>query len=368
MTAGERIVSTVLNVDDFEPGRYARSRILKQAGYQVLEAGTGSAALESIRDSRPPVVILDVNLPDVSGLEVCRQIKTDPQLSGTMVLQISAQAIRASDWAVALEGGADAYLIEPIDPGVLLATINALLRLAQADRNLKATNDELRRSNEDLARFAYIASHDLQEPLRTITNYSQLLQRRYEKALGPEADTFIGFITGATGRMSALIRDLLVYSQAESNRAAENVSLQDCLKQALEDLQVSINESGATITAGELPVVEGNNEQLRHVFQNLISNAIKYRSPDPPQIAISAARLGSLWRIAVKDNGRGFAPKYAKQIFDAFRRLDHSEQGTGIGLAIVRRIVEAWGGTIWAESEVGSGATFYFTLKPAARP
>src|SRR5687767_8876994 len=178
MPISETASASLLNVDDFEPGRYARTRLLQQAGYTVFEASNGTDGLALVRRKRPALVLLDVNLPDISGLEVCRQIKQDSETSSTMVLQISASAIAPSDWVSALDTGADTYLVEPVPPPVLLATVRALLRIGHAERALQKANSELARSNEDLAAFATIASHDLQEPLRTINTMTSLLVRK----------------------------------------------------------------------------------------------------------------------------------------------------------------------------------------------
>ncbi len=365
MQSHEPVLSTVLNVDDFEPGRYARSRLLSSAGYIVHEAASGEGALTFVRQRRPPLVILDVHLPDMSGLEVCRRIKEDATLSSTLVLQVSATSISATDWVTALDRGADAYLIEPVDPGVLLGTVRALLRLARTDQALKEANAELRRSNEDLARFAHAASHDLQEPLRTIASYSQLLQKRYSGKLDTDADQFIQFVVDAAVHMSTLIRDLLTYAQIGSRRRREIIDLGEVLSAALRNLRVALEESGAEVTAGTLPLVRGDADQLTQVLQNLLSNSIKYRSDMPPRIEICSDRRGDEWVLSVKDNGIGFPPQYAEHIFEPFRRLHVNLGGTGIGLAIVRRTVEAHGGRIWAESEPGKGAMFLLTLPVA---
>ena len=355
----------VLNVDDFEPGRYARSRILLQAGFQVYEAGTGREALALIADKRPPLVILDVHLPDISGLEVCRQIKTDPELRNTMVLQLSASAVEVEDWRVALETGADTYLIDPVDPSVLIATVRALLRISEAERALRTTNLDLRRSNEELARFAHVASHDLQEPLRTMTSYTQLLVRRYSGQMGADADLFIEYIAESAMRMSALISDLLLYSHfGVVPKEFAKVNLNEVFRGVIGGLHTAITETSAQITSDELPSVPADTHQIGHLLQNLVSNAIKYRSDDPPRIHVGAARIGDKWLFSVKDNGIGFSPQYAEQIFEAFKRLDRKRSsGTGIGLAIARRVVQNHGGEIWAESAAGQGAIFYFTLK-----
>src|SRR5688572_1693324 len=179
MSKDDTAASLILNVDDFEPGRYARTRTLQQAGFKVLEAATGNQALTMIREHRPDVVLLDINLPDMSGMDVCRRIKADPNLASTMIVHVSATAVTNADWVEALDTGADGYLMEPVDGPVLIATVRSHLRLASSERALAAANLELTRSNEDLARFAYIVSHDLQEPLRTVNNFSQLICRRY---------------------------------------------------------------------------------------------------------------------------------------------------------------------------------------------
>ncbi|HYO83084.1 MAG TPA: ATP-binding protein [Bryobacteraceae bacterium] len=358
------VVFVVLNVDDFEPGRYARTRLLQTAGYHVHEAATGADALKAVAAVRPSVVILDVNLPDMSGLEVCRRIKQDEQLGSTLVLQTSASAIAPIDLALGLQIGADAYLTEPVDPQVLLGTIAALLRISAAERQLQQTNEELRRSNEDLARFAYIASHDLQEPLRTITTYSQLLARRYRGQYGEEADQFVRFIVEGTSRMSELIRDLLLYSQVGAKREFQPVDLQDVLARTVTSLNAAIEDSRAEITNEPLPVLTADRDQMDHLFQNLISNAIKYRSSEAPRIHISSSAQGrDTWQLSVRDNGIGFPLRYADQIFEAFRRLDRTTTtGTGVGLAIAKRVVENHGGRIWADSVPGEGSTFHFTL------
>jgi two-component system, sensor histidine kinase and response regulator len=365
----------ILNVDDHEPGRYARSRLLKQAGYEVAEAATGSLALELAASLRPPLVLLDVNLPDMSGLEVCRRIKSDPQLSSTLVLQVSASAITVDDRVDGLNNGADGYLIEPVDPEVLLATVRALLRmrkaeadLAEANKALQVANDLLVRRNEDLQRFAYAASHDLQEPLRTISNFTGLLDKRYRGQLDAGADQILTYIQQGTSRMSTLIHGLLIYEQVGQESGAEwtDVDLSQVLAWTLKDLEQSITESGATVTCDPLPTVRGHAILLSQLFQNLIHNGLKYRKPEEPaRIHVSARnKAKNMIEVAVSDNGVGIPHEYHQMIFAPFQRLHGGESpGFGIGLATCQRIVERHGGRIWAESAgVGAGSTFCFSL------
>jgi PAS domain S-box-containing protein len=229
----------------------------------------------------------------------------------------------------------------------------------------KLVEEKLLRANEDLNQFAYAASHDLQEPLRMITSYSQLLVKEYASKEDEEAAMSVGFITQGTKRMRALLSDLLTYTQVNEEvlGANELVDLGMTLRTALANLQAAISETGATVTADPLPIVRGHAAHFAQLFQNLIGNAIKYRGERAPAIHISAARQGSEWHFAVVDNGIGIEREYQEQIFGVFKRLHGKEvPGTGIGLAICQRVVERYDGRIWVESELGKGSRFCFVL------
>ena len=228
--------------------------------------------------------------------------------------------------------------------------------------------EELRRSNEELAEFAYVASHDLQEPLRTVSVYTQLLARQYGSVLKANGDAplFMEFITESAQRMEYLIRDLLQFSQIDCPGVEQltSISSESSFNEALANLNTSIDEHSATITCDPLPWVKCDPIQLTRLFQNLISNAIKYRNPDqPPLIRVSARLSGHDWLFSITDNGIGIEPQYAEKVFGIFKRLHGRDNpGTGIGLAICRKIVARHGGQIWVESQLGAGATFHFTL------
>ncbi len=247
---------------------------------------------------------------------------------------------------------------------------------AQAEREIKALNEELerrvedrtrdlQRSNMELEQFAYVASHDLQEPLRMVVSYLQLLERRYGGSLDAEGIQFMKFAVDGGQRMQTLIQDLLAFSRVHTHRKPfESVDLNATMRAVLADLKVVIGETGATITQDVLPVVRGDPTQLAQLFQNLISNGIKFRSKDAPRIHISAERGEHEWRFGVQDNGIGIDPQYFGRIFAIFQRLHSRDEypGTGIGLAVCKRIVERHNGRIWVESELGKGAKFCFTI------
>ncbi|ELZ00917.1 PAS/PAC sensor signal transduction histidine kinase [Natrialba chahannaoensis JCM 10990] len=227
---------------------------------------------------------------------------------------------------------------------------------------------QLVESNERLSQFAYAVSHDLQEPLRMVTSYLQLLERRYGDDLDEDADEFIDYAVDGAERMREMIDDLLEYSRVGTQGDPfEPVELNEVINDACTDLQLQIENSDAHIESGSLPQVSGDKGQLCRVFQNVLSNAIEYSGDDPPRIAVSAERDGSKWRISVRDEGIGIDPEKTDRIFEVFQRLhsrDESE-GTGIGLALCRRIIERHDGEIWVESEPGEGSTFSFMLSPA---
>ena len=229
----------------------------------------------------------------------------------------------------------------------------------------KEKEEELRRANEDLQQFAYSASHDLQEPIRNVTIYSEIVARRYQAALDDEGKEFLGFLMDGGRRLSTLVDDLLAYTRASMAELSEHrVNAADALQASLSTLAEPIRETAAVITVDELPDVYMGELHLQQVFQNLIGNSLKYRGDRPPQIHVSSQKLGEMWCFSVQDNGIGIDPQYKEKIFGIFKRLSHDRKysGTGIGLAICQRVVERYGGRIWVQSETGKGATFFFTL------
>lgn len=249
-------------------------------------------------------------------------------------------------------------------------TARTITERARSERALRAKTVDLERSNADLERFAYVASHDLQTPLRNVASYAQLLDRRYRGRLDGDADEFIGFIVEGSKRMSQMVIDLLNFARVtRDGTSISAVAARAALDEALDNLQGEIAATGAAISLGALPMVRAAPAQLISVFQNLICNAIKYRAADrAPAIAVHAERLaGGMWQFTVADNGIGIESQYFGKIFEFFERLHPPTEcgGTGVGLAICRRIVRRFGGEIWVESIPGRGSTFFFTLAAA---
>ena len=235
----------------------------------------------------------------------------------------------------------------------------------QAEDALQQTLADLTRSNEDLQQFAYVASHDLQEPLRNVAGCVQLLEKKYKGRLGSDADQYIRYAVESVTRMKALILDLLAYSRvATKAQPPERVDCENLLDAALKNLRSAVDEAGAVVTHDPLPTVFADVALMSQVFQNLIGNAIKFRGEEPPRIHVSSSRTGNEWAISIKDNGIGIEPRHLARVFVIFQRLHKRDKydGTGMGLAIVKKIVERHGGRIWAESEPGVGSTFHFTI------
>ncbi len=241
------------------------------------------------------------------------------------------------------------------------------LKMAVIDVNeQKKLEKELKRSNKELKQFAYVASHDLQEPLRTIASFTQLLAYRYEGKLDEDADEFIGYIVDASVRMKQQIIDLLEFSRVMTRGGAfKKFNVKDVLEEVINSLKTLIGDNSAEITCDPLPEVYADPQQISRLFQNLITNSIKFKKPDePPKIHISAKEENNEYILSVSDEGIGIEPEYKNRIFTIFQRLHTIDEyeGTGIGLAVAKKIVERHGGRIWVESEYGKGSTFYFTL------
>ncbi|MBM3933479.1 MAG: PAS domain S-box protein [SAR202 cluster bacterium] len=248
---------------------------------------------------------------------------------------------------------------------MFIGVVRDITERRKEQEELARQAEALRRSNEQLEQFAYVASHDLQEPLRIVTVYTKLLAERYKGRLDSDADEFIQFAVGGVDHMRNLINDLLLYSRVISqDRSLKATPCQTAVEQAMANLQMAIEESAAQITFDPLPVINGNPTQLVQLFQNLFSNAIKFRGQEKPRIHISVRKSLNEWTSIVKDNGIGIAPEYHNRIFQIFQRLHGKTEypGMGIGLAICKQIVERMGGRIWLESEMGKGAAFMFTV------
>jgi PAS domain S-box-containing protein len=265
-------------------------------------------------------------------------------------------------------------MLSPLDSreGILVtAAIRDITERKRSEANLVKTVEELKRSNDELEHFAYVASHDLQEPLRMVASYTQLLAKRYKGRLDSDADEFIGFAVDGSERMQGLIQDLLAYSRAgTSGKVLCEISSEGALRTALTNLRATIGESGAVVTHDSLPAITSDATQLAQVFQNLIGNAIKYRSASIPHIHIGVADRGNNeWTFSVRDNGMGIEPQYFEKIFVLFQRLHGRQEfeGTGIGLAICKKMLERLGGRIWVESRSLQGSTFHFTLPKGGR-
>jgi two-component system sensor histidine kinase/response regulator len=365
--------SQVLVVDDNPGNLDMLGRQLDRHGYSVVSSASGPEALGLLESGRFDLVLLDVIMPGMSGPDVLRKMKATSALAAVPVIMISALD-EVETAASCIEMGAEDYLVRPVDPVLLHARIHSALerKRLQAEqlartRELEATTRALARANEDLQAFAFVASHDLQEPLRTITTMLELFCLNSGVELTEEQRNLSRMALNGAARMRRLISGLLAYSLAEGGEERpQPVACEAALAEALGNLTEAIRECGAAISFDALPTVLVDYGRLVQLFQNLISNAIKYRSEAPLEIRIHAHGERGEWTISVSDNGIGIDEPYLKRVFQPFNRLHgHELAGTGLGLAISERIVRRWGGNIWAESQVGIGSAFHFTARGA---
>jgi signal transduction histidine kinase len=336
---------------------------------QELQAGAGASVLKTEALSVAKVQVLE------------QVLDRQPAWSALPFLLLTgggASTQRSMRQLTLLERLRNITLLErPLRKVTLVSAVQVALRLRKrqyeirdylAERQERET--KLEKINEELRQFGYMASHDLQEPLRMVSIYGQLLAQRSAGRLDAEAQEFMDYVVEGAQRMKALIDDLLTYSRVDTQRGVTQTNGEAVLEQALGDLQLAVAESGAVVTHEALPTVTAAPGQLRQVLENLISNAVKFRGPEPPRIHLAAQRYGREWVFSVRDNGIGLDPQHAVRIFQMFQRLHTRKEypGTGIGLAICKKIIERHGGRIWVESTPGQGATFLFTLPASGTP
>ena len=354
----------ILNVDDSDGARYAKSRILTRAGFNVIEASNGGDALLRAAKDRPALILLDVKLPDINGLEVCRRLKDNPDTNTILVLQTSASFIGTADKIRALDGGADNYLVEPIEPDELIANVNALLRLGRVERELREVD---RRKDEFLATLA----HELRNPLGPIRTALALL-RKLDPVVPAMQENARATIGRHTDHLVRLVDDLLDVSRISQGKISlqwERVSLDSFVKSALETSSHIVTGRGHALSVA-LPQeelwVHGDPVRLSQIVANLLLNAAKFTAPGGA-ISISAERQGERVAIRLADNGIGIAAGSIETIFGLFEQSGHApdrvQDGLGIGLSLVRKLVELHGGQVTVQSPgVGLGSTFEVDL------
>ncbi len=344
-------VGVLFLLDDTDRVLYASRAVERFLGYTPREVTGRPVAQLFAPDAREPLrQMIDRHTPG------------DPTISGEF------RGLRRDGSPVPLQVVVQSAVVAGMTghkvTGLYLRDFAERERLVDA---LASRGAALARSNRELEQFAYIASHDLQEPLRMVGSYTQLLEQRYSAQLDDDAREFLRYAREGATRMRELIDALLSYSRIDTRaQAFRPVSMDQVLTLALTNLKASIDAANATVTRGALPPVDGDPVQLGQVMQNLIGNAIKFRGPNPPHIWVSAERKGPVWQFAVRDDGIGIAPEYQDRIFIIFQRLHSREEypGTGIGLAVCKKVVERHGGRLWVESTgtPGQGSTFYFTV------
>ena len=369
---------TILIVDDMPANLEVVTSHLERQGYRAVVALSGDEGIERAEYVQPDLILLDVMMPGLDGFEICRRLKGSERTRAIPVIFMTALT-DTTDKLAGFAAGAVDYVTKPLNGAEVLARIESHLALYALRRQLAEQNAQLQqeiavraemqaalqRSNTEFEQLAYVASHDMQEPLRKIASYLQLLAQRYQGQLDADADEFIGYAVDGAKRMQALINDLLAFSRVGTK--AKPFAPTDCnliMKTALADLQFAIEDCGARVQVDDLPMVMGDATQLSQLFRNLLSNAIKFHRDEAPIVRVVAESSGPFWRFAVSDNGIGIAGEYFDRIFVIFQRLHGRSQyaGTGIGLAICKKIVERHGGRIEVRSILGQGSTFVFTL------
>jgi light-regulated signal transduction histidine kinase (bacteriophytochrome) len=359
---------SVLIVDDSPEDRATYRRMLNHGmpvRYEFTEAEAAEEGLEFLRGQRPDCVLLDFRLPDLNGLEFLAEMTRFTAVGDVAVVMLTGQGDEQVA-AEAIKSGAQEYLSKGrLEADALHTSIQSAVRLCRTQKELEVQRQQLERSNRDLERYARVVAHDLQAPLKGISAGLTGLRERSGDRLDPKSAEFVGEAIENAGRMADLIRDILDYSRARADTTPfEPVEMAKVASVATANLRAQIESSGAAVSIKPLPTIHGNESQLLQLLQNLISNAIKYRSQAPPQVQVWADRVGDHWKFAVRDNGMGIDPRQLDRIFEPFIRLHPASEieGTGVGLAICRAVAERHGGTIWVESEPGNGSTFYFTI------
>src|SRR5579872_843236 len=352
-------------------GRDAQLLVATLAGLNIDSeiAADGDILLLKLREGAGAAIIAEEALQGDHVKALAQWLTEQPPWSDMPFIVLTSsgrptpQSVRR---AHELQTLGNVTLIErPVRPETVQTALRAALRARQRQYEIRSRQEELIRANADLEQFAHSASHDLREPIRSISVYADLIKKHYGQLLDPKGTEYLGYVRSAATRMETLLEDLLAYAQASSipDEIPDAINARDPLDAALENLAGSIQDCRAQIEIGEMPLVRIRPGHLQQLFQNLVGNAIKYKTAAPPHVRVAARTEDGRWVFSVQDNGIGIAEQYKETIFGIFKRL-HTNQaysGTGMGLAICQRVVERYRGRIWVESQPGRGSTFFFT-------
>ena len=371
MTSPSGSTPSLLLVDDRPENLLALEAVLGPLGQPMVRAGSGEEALRHLLTNDVAVIVLDVQMPGIDGFETARHIKLRDRTRDIPIIFLTAISQDLENRLRGYGTGAVDYIFKPVEPEVLRAKVAVFLDLhlktrllQQQHEQLIRKSEELERSNSDLEQFAYIASHDLQDPLRVVSGFIELLRDHLDPVADDRARQWMTRITQTTEVMSGLVSDLLAYARAGAAVIPEPVDLDAALATAIQNLDTAINESCAELQYKRLGHAMGSARDAAQVLQNLVGNSLKFRSPAaPPVVRISSEIRDGLVTVSVRDNGRGIPVDKFGRAFQMFERLDGDPYpGTGIGLAVCRKIVERSGNRIWMESHDGPGLTVRFTL------
>lgn len=356
----------ILIVDDRKENLLATEKVLKPMNANIFKASSGNEALSLMLRHRFATVLLDVQMPEMDGFEVAMLMQEQEFLRGIPIIFVTAISKEEKYATQAAEIGAVDYIFKPINPEILKSKVKVYLDLYLQREHILALNEELKQSNEELERFAYICSHDLQEPVRMMNSYAWLLAERCESLLDEKGLKYLHYITDNAKRMQKMIRDILAFSRVGREEVAvERVDCNTVVREVLSEFEPVITEKSAQVICGDLPTLHTSRTLMRVLLQNLIGNALKFQKGDePPAITITAEQQENMWQFSVRDNGIGIDPALHDKVFAIFQRLHRQEDypGTGIGLSTCRKLIRLYGGDIGFESTPDKGANFFFTL------
>jgi two-component system sensor histidine kinase/response regulator len=356
----------ILLVDDRKENLLATEKVLRHLDAGIFKANSGNEALSLMLRHKFALVLLDVQMPEMDGFEVAMLMQQQESMRGTPIIFITAISKEEKYATQAAEIGAVDYIFKPINSDILRSKVKVYLDLYNQRQQILKLFDGLMQSNEELERFAYVCSHDMQEPVRMMNSYSELLAERCNGLLDDKGERYLHYITENAQRMQKMIADILTFSRVGREEVMiETVDSGEILREILAEFESIIAASNAKIIHENLPILKTSPTLLRILLQNLIGNALKFHNgKQAPQIRIEAVKQADVWEFSVEDNGIGIDPHFYDRVFTIFQRIHRREEyaGTGIGLSTCQKFIRLCGGDIRFESAPGAGTTFYFTL------